>query len=636
MKLNLVKTAIILFLMSLPAASYAQAPTLGSAAGFVIFSSTGAVGNTGTTSQFTGNIGTKSGAITIGVNVNSILHTADSVSIAVAANVVSAYQQLQLTPPTDTQFGGPSYTLGNHDTLHAIVDSITVNTLLSDTLVLDAQNNANAVFIFKINGTFSSSANAAIVLINGAVACNVFWQVNGAATTAANTTLRGTFITNSSLISLGAGTTLEGRALTSTAGAVTGNSVLAYLPTGCGSPVLSGPAAPALGSTACYALFTSNGANANSGITYVTGDVGTNVGLTTGYDSLLVTGTIHKVHDTSTSVCASDLLTVYTYLNTLTTDIQLLYPAQFGNNLVLTPHTYLLSAATMLTDTLYLNAAGNANAVFVIKINGDLTTSTYATVVLRNGAQAKNVFWKVDGATTINNYSVFKGTIVGNNGAINLNTGVHLEGRALTTTGAFSAAADSATIPALTCSAMALPLHLLYFRGEAVQESVSLGWSTANEVNNAFFTIEKSGDAVRFDLLATVAAASKESGDKHNYSVTDAHPYGLTYYRIAQTDNSGRKTYFNTIQVKTNAGYGTNGMAYVQGNFIMVTHADASAGNGRLVLYSIEGKRIATQPILLTTELNTYKIERPAHNGLYILYLENQGVKQYAGKVMVD
>lgn len=140
------------------ASSFAQAPNLGTAAGFVIFSSTGAVGNTGNTSKFTGNIGTLSGAITIGVNVNGVLHNADAEAIAAASSVNSAFNQLQQTIPTDTQLTGPTYILGNHDTLISGVDSIAVNTLLDDTLYLDGQNNSAAVFIFKINGTLSTTS----------------------------------------------------------------------------------------------------------------------------------------------------------------------------------------------------------------------------------------------------------------------------------------------------------------------------------------------------------------------------------------------------------------------------------------------------------------------------------------------
>jgi hypothetical protein len=255
------------------------------------------------------------------------------------------------------------------------------------------------------------------------------------------------------------GDTLEGRAL-STDGAVTVNGILAYTPIGCGSPVLTGPTAPPLGGAACYALFSSDGAVSNSGTTYVTGDIGTNVGLTTGFVPADVTGKIHTIPDGSTAACAADLATAYDSISTLPYDIQLLYPAQFGSNLVLTPHTYLLNAATTFTDSLYLNAEGNANAVFVIQIYGALSTSTYSKVILINGAQAENVYWLVNGAVKINNYSVFCGTIICNNGALGaLNMGVLLNGRALTTDGALTSTAMNAIAPNIPgdCTTLAVP-----------------------------------------------------------------------------------------------------------------------------------------------------------------------------------
>ena len=158
---------------------------------------------------------------------------------------------------------------------------------------------------------------------------------------------------------------------------------------------------------------------------------------------------IHPIPDGITAQCAADLLNAYNYLNVLPDDIELLYPAQFGRNLVLTPHTYIMKAAAVFTDSLYLNAQGNPNAVFVIKIDGALTTSTYSKVILINGAQAKNVYWKIEGAVSINNYSVFCGTIVCNNGALGaINTGVILNGRALTTSGALTAVAITSIMPA--------------------------------------------------------------------------------------------------------------------------------------------------------------------------------------------
>ena len=97
-----------------------------------------------------------------------------------------------------------------------------------------------------------------------------------------------------------------------------------------------------------------------------------------------------------------------------------------------------MNAATVLNGTVFLNAQNNPDAVFVIKIVGALSTSTYASVVLQNSAQAKNVFWKIDGATSLNDYASFRGTLIGNNGAVILNTGTTVEGRVLSTSGGIS------------------------------------------------------------------------------------------------------------------------------------------------------------------------------------------------------
>jgi hypothetical protein len=443
MKAKLLKTLATVMLLTVATLTFAQVPNLGTAADFVLFSTNGAVSNTGI-SQLTGNIGTNNGSSTAFGNVNGAMHDGDTASAQCAEDLRTAYNELNSTIPKLF----PASLLGNGQILEAGVYSISGEASLNLDLTLDAKDDPNAVFIFQIDGAFSTNAASEVHLINGAMACNVFWKIEGLVSMASGTKMKGTVIANNAAILINTGSTLEGRAL-STTGAVSIDGVLAYTPIGCGSPVLTGPVAPNLGSAECYVLFSSDGAVSNAGITNLKGDVGTNVGSTTGFDPLLVTGSIHLTPDISTAQCADDLLTVYNYLNVLPIDINLLYPAQFGNNLVLTPHTYLLDAATVFTDTLYLNALGNEDAIFVIKINGALSTSTYSKVLLLNGAQAKNVYWKIEGAVSINNYSIFRGTIVCNNGALSaLNTGVTLEGRALTTTGALTTAAISVTIPA--------------------------------------------------------------------------------------------------------------------------------------------------------------------------------------------
>jgi len=204
---------------------------------------------------------------------------------------------------------------------------------------------------------------------------------------------------------------------------------------------------PTMGLTSTYALFSSNGAIYNSGISNITGDIGTNLGQATGFDPLIVNGMIHPMPDMATGMCAGSLLTLYNYLNLLPVNVELLNPLQFGHNLILTAQTYHLNAAAMLTDTLYFDALNDPNAVFCIQISGALTTAAGSRVILKNGAQSKNIFWKIEGACTLSANTFLKGIIVSNNGAIVLESGCALDGAAFTTTGSISIASSTVNSP---------------------------------------------------------------------------------------------------------------------------------------------------------------------------------------------
>ncbi|MEP7170077.1 MAG: ice-binding family protein [Bacteroidota bacterium] len=522
MKKNLLNALAVSIMFLLPGVNYGQAPALGSAANFVLFSTDGAVGNSGI-SHLTGNVGTNNGSSTAFGNVNGQMHDGDGVSAQCASDLLIAYNQLNSSVPSFF----PASLLGNGQVLIPGVYSISGAATINLNLTLNAQGNSSAVFIFQIQGPLSANANAKVKLSNGAKACNVFWKVEGLVSMASGVTMRGTVIANNAAINMNTGDTLEGRAL-STTGAVTIDGIMAYTPIGCGSPVLAGPAAPVLASAECYSLFSASGPVSNSGITHVKGDVGTNSGLTTGFDSSLVQGSIHPIPDASTAECAADLQNVYSYLNTLPYDIQLLYPAEFGNNLVLTPHTYLLDAATVFTDTLYLDAENNSNAIFIIKINGAFSTSTYSKVILMNGAQAKNVYWKIEGAVSINNYSVFCGTIVCNNGALGaINTGVILKGRAFTTTGALTTTAISATMaPVCTPTGIASlhaenPNEIIRFYPNPFTTSILVTLNDEPRIN-----VELRIYNVLGNLVITKSMTSKTTELKVNFAS------GIYFYRI--------------------------------------------------------------------------------------------------------
>ncbi|MDP3461617.1 MAG: ice-binding family protein [Bacteroidales bacterium] len=482
-------TALILLLM--PIVTLSQiAPDLGVASTFVLFTSSGAVTNVGM-SQITGNVGSNSGPVSGFGNVNGQMHSGDGVTGQAAFDLNIAYNNI--ASQAATMF--PGIALGGGQVLTPAVFGVPAVSVLSGILTLDGLGDPDACFIFQMNGAFSADPGASIELINGTQACNVFWKVEGAVTFATGVEFKGNLIVNGA-ITLSSGDDLEGRAL-SMVGAVGVTTVTASTPIGCGSPTLMGPLAPPLGITECFALFTSIGAMTNTGITHIDGDIGTNNGPLTGFDPLLVNGTIHTPPDGATAQAALDIIDLYTALNILTCDIELLYPAQFGNSQVLTPHVYCMSSAAHLTDTIFLDAQGSPDAVFVIQINGALTTSTYSNVVLLGGAQASNVYWKVEGSADISGYSIFRGTLVTNNGAITMAYGDTLDGRALSTNGAITIHDGNITIPGIVGIPIITPDGPLTFcEGDSViltaSSASSYLWSNGETTQS--ITVTNSGD----------------------------------------------------------------------------------------------------------------------------------------------
>jgi hypothetical protein len=207
---------ILPFLVSLfsPVLNFCQAPDLGTAANFVLFTTTGAVSSTGI-SNITGDVGSGTGAISGFGALNGAVYNSDAVTTQASADLLVAYNQLNSDVPNS--FPGPI--LGNGQVLTAGVYFLSAASSLNGNLVLDAQGNPNAVFIFQIGGAFSTNASSEVLLVNGALAGNIFWKVEGAVPMAAGTIMCGTIIANNAAISLGAGCILNGRAL-STTGAV--------------------------------------------------------------------------------------------------------------------------------------------------------------------------------------------------------------------------------------------------------------------------------------------------------------------------------------------------------------------------------------------------------------------------------
>ena len=95
----------------------------------------------------------------------------------------------------------------------------------------------------------------------------------------------------------------------------------------------------------------------------------------------------------------------------------------------------------------------------------------------------------------------------------------------------------------LSLDAQPLPIELVNFDAYWEGDKVRLWWSTATEINNDYFTIERSSDGRSFAPLFTRKGAG-HSAEKRDYEEIDSNPSaGVNYYRLKQTDFDGVFSY---------------------------------------------------------------------------------------------
>jgi hypothetical protein len=183
---------------------------LGSAASFSVLGGS-TVTNTGPTTMF-GDLGLSPGSSVTGApHVLGQTHVDDAVAIGAKNNLTTAYNNAASRPSN----GSAGTDLAGQVFLPGVRSASSSLLLSSGSVTLDAQGNPNAVFIFQIGSTLITGSNTSVVLVNGAQACNVFWQVGSSATLGTGTRFVGTIMA-SATITANTVATIHGRLLART------------------------------------------------------------------------------------------------------------------------------------------------------------------------------------------------------------------------------------------------------------------------------------------------------------------------------------------------------------------------------------------------------------------------------------
>jgi hypothetical protein len=326
---------------------------------------------------------------------------------------------------------------------------------------------------------------------------------------------------------------------------------LSVLPEFCMGQVV----APALGVTSTFAVYTAVGRLDNSGATTVKGNIGTGTTPVTGFGGVpagtVIGGAVYigANGDTYATQAATDVAVAYNQMsaipcvdNTLTG-----LGGTGGNPQILTPNVYCLGTGAPLTlaGELVLDAQNDPNALFIIKLNGALTTQDLSRVTLINEASSANVYWQVAGAVTLGDNSFFRGTLL-TVGAIHLHAGATLYGRALTTAGAIDMNTNTVAVQELSGP---LPVTLLSFTAAKQGETALIKWATASEHNSQSFRVERSHlGTADWKTVANIAAAGTSTAPRQYSTVDTRVNPGFNYYRLRSQDRDSSFAY-SQVQV---------------------------------------------------------------------------------------
>jgi Secretion system C-terminal sorting domain len=197
------------------------------------------------------------------------------------------------------------------------------------------------------------------------------------------------------------------------------------------------------------------------------------------------------------------------------------------------------------------------------------------------------------------------------------------------TTGGYCTVYD--TVNVLMCTP--LPITLTSFAGKCkTDNTILLEWATASEINNDYFTLERSNNAIDYVEIAKINGAGNSNTTLIYHSI-DFNPLGGTnYYRLKQTDFNGEFEYFNIVAVE-NCAIKTDEISIYPNpvtNNLQLTISSVNDANASIKIYDLLGN-IVQQETLTPLKKGSNKININVERlpkAMYVLVLEKEG-QQY-------
>lgn len=174
-----------------------------------------------------------------------------------------------------------------------------------------------------------------------------------------------------------------------------------------------------------------------------------------------------------------------------------------------------------------------------------------------------------------------------------------------------------------------LPLTLLSFTATKRLNIAELSWQTTNEVNTAYFDIQRSRDALHFNTMGKVIANNRNGiNDYHYTDDLDGLSSGKIFYRLQQTDIDGRSSFSKIVLVTIDRALTTiNIYPNPANNYVTVIAASPAELSGAVLIISDITGRIMIRQQLVNAEKQQVNIIRLAKGIYHILIKKAYGTE---------
>lgn len=155
---------------------------------------------------------------------------------------------------------------------------------------------------------------------------------------------------------------------------------------------------------------------------------------------------------------------------------------------------------------------------------------------------------------------------------------------------------DFGTLPV---PGVVFPVELVGFNARQLEDKISLSWKTLSELNNNYFSIERSMDADNWNSIGEVQGNGTTS-ELQSYTFEDERPnWGTNYYRLKQVDFGGEFAYSTVLEIN----FISNGISSFQvypnpgSNAVNVKFEEERGNYVKLEVFDTSGRLQLTSPV---------------------------------------